>query len=69
MTSVGAGGEKLGMAVNSFNSVSLDPPLVLFSIAQNAYSVQAFIDSGRFCGELAIVLPRRPIQTLLNGVG
>ena len=31
-----------GMTVNSFNSVSLDPPLVLFSIAKNALSFAAW---------------------------
>ena len=30
------GGEKLGMTMSSFNSLSLEPPLVLFSIAQTA---------------------------------
>ncbi len=29
-------GEKLGMTMSSFNSLSLEPPLVLFSIAQSA---------------------------------
>lgn len=33
-------GEWLGMTVNSFNSVSLDPPLVLWSLAINSPSVE-----------------------------
>ncbi|HEY2110388.1 MAG TPA: flavin reductase family protein, partial [Dongiaceae bacterium] len=32
VTSVGLDGEYLGFTANSFNSVSLDPPLVLFSL-------------------------------------
>lgn len=52
VTSVGVDGGKLGMTVNSFSSVSLDPPLVLFSIAQDAYSAQAFVDSGQFAVNL-----------------
>jgi flavin reductase (DIM6/NTAB) family NADH-FMN oxidoreductase RutF len=32
-------GERLGATVSSFNSVSLDPPLVLFSIAKTAKSI------------------------------
>lgn len=35
-------GELLGMTMNSFNSVSLDPPLVLFSIARSAHSLVAW---------------------------
>ena len=31
-------GEKVGMTISSFNSVSIDPPLVLWSIARNAKS-------------------------------
>jgi len=31
-----ADGERLGMTASSFNSVSLDPPLVLFSVARQA---------------------------------
>lgn len=34
-------GELIGMTMSSFNSVSLDPPLILFSVARNAYSLQA----------------------------
>ncbi|MDX3904694.1 MAG: flavin reductase family protein [Pigmentiphaga sp.] len=32
-------GSRIGMTVTSFNSVSLDPPLVLFSIGRNSYSL------------------------------
>ncbi|MGY8992743.1 MAG: flavin reductase family protein [Rhodospirillales bacterium] len=35
-------GTPVGMTMNSFNSVSLDPPLVLFSIDQSALSLDAF---------------------------
>ena len=38
VTSVTSEGELLGLTANSFNSVSLDPPLVLFSLHRNAYS-------------------------------
>lgn len=34
-----ANGERLGMTISSFNSVSLDPPLVLFSIDRRAMSL------------------------------
>ena len=35
-------GEPLGLTANSFNSVSLDPPMVLWSLAKNAYSLPVF---------------------------
>lgn len=35
-------GEKLGMTISSFNSLSLDPPLVLFSIYRKALSFAAW---------------------------
>ena len=35
-------GEPVGMTVNSFNSVSLTPPLVLFSLDRRARSLPAF---------------------------
>ena len=34
----------LGFTANSFNSVSLDPPLVLWSLARTASSLAAFLD-------------------------
>jgi 3-hydroxy-9,10-secoandrosta-1,3,5(10)-triene-9,17-dione monooxygenase reductase component len=35
-------GKPLGLTVNSFNSVSLNPPLVLWSLAHNSLSLAAF---------------------------
>jgi len=36
VTAVTEDGDRIGMTVNSFNSVSLDPPLVLFCIAKSS---------------------------------
>ncbi len=35
-------GDPVGITANSFNSVSLDPPMVLWSLAKNAYSLPVF---------------------------
>ena len=40
--------QPIGITANSFNAVSLDPPLVLFSLARGAYSLQAFLEAGHF---------------------
>jgi flavin reductase (DIM6/NTAB) family NADH-FMN oxidoreductase RutF len=37
-----AAGAPVGLTVNSFNSVSLDPPLVLWSLSLKASSLDAF---------------------------
>jgi 3-hydroxy-9,10-secoandrosta-1,3,5(10)-triene-9,17-dione monooxygenase reductase component len=37
-----ADGQPVGVTCNSFNSVSLDPPLVLWSLAKTAYSRSTF---------------------------
>ncbi len=39
VTARSAGGELIGLTANSFNSVSLDPPLVLWSLARAAGSM------------------------------
>jgi flavin reductase (DIM6/NTAB) family NADH-FMN oxidoreductase RutF len=41
-------GENVGCTANSFSSVSLDPPLVLWAIAKNANSYDAFIAASHF---------------------
>lgn len=43
-----SGGERIGATVSSFNSVSLDPPLVLFSIGRNAKAFAAWNSVERF---------------------
>ncbi len=48
ITSVTGEGELLGATVNSFSSVSLDPPLVLFSLDRSAYSLDAYLNAGVF---------------------
>lgn len=48
VTSVGADGRLLGLTASSFNSVSLEPPLVLFSLDRGAYSLADFQRSGHF---------------------
>lgn len=41
-------GDPAGVTVNSFTSVSLDPPLVLFCLDHGAYSVKVFADAEAF---------------------
>ncbi len=42
VTARAANGEPVGVTANSFSSVSLDPPLVLWSLAKNARSLDVF---------------------------
>ena len=42
VTTRAADGSPVGVTANSFNSVSLNPPLVLWSLAKNARSLEAF---------------------------
>lgn len=42
ITTTAADGSQVGLTANSFNSVSLDPPLVLWSLAKTAGSVPVF---------------------------
>lgn len=49
ITSIAEDRSPVGVTVSSFNSVSLDPPLVLWSLAKNAMSLSAFQNSGCFC--------------------
>lgn len=48
VTGLQADGTRLGMTVSSFNSVSLDPPLVLFSVARSANSFEAWTSLDRY---------------------
>lgn len=41
-------GTDIGLTANSFNSVSLDPPMVLWSLAKSSYSLPAFLRAQYF---------------------
>lgn len=41
-------GADVGVTANSFNSVSLDPPMILWSIGKNSSSLAAFMAAERF---------------------
>ncbi len=42
-------GENFGVTANSFNSVSLEPPLVLWSLGRNSSSFDRFVKAKYFC--------------------
>jgi flavin reductase (DIM6/NTAB) family NADH-FMN oxidoreductase RutF len=48
VTTLGAAGEPVGVTISSFNSVSLDPPLILWSLARTASRRPAFAAHGAF---------------------
>jgi len=66
---VDAQGGFVGLTANSFNSLSLDPPLVLWSLRESSSSLAAFSAAGRFAvnvlAEAQVDLSRRfaaPVQ-------
>ncbi|HZH27176.1 MAG TPA: flavin reductase family protein [Azospirillaceae bacterium] len=48
VTTTDGTGAPIGLTVNSFTSVSLDPPLVLFCIDRGTQCLEAFAQTGRF---------------------
>lgn len=48
ITALGEGGRKVGLTANSFSSVSLDPPLVSWSLSLYAPSLPVFQDASHF---------------------
>jgi 3-hydroxy-9,10-secoandrosta-1,3,5(10)-triene-9,17-dione monooxygenase reductase component len=48
VTTTDADGLPVGVTASSFNSVSLDPPLILWSLAKSSLSYAAFAASGHF---------------------
>jgi flavin reductase (DIM6/NTAB) family NADH-FMN oxidoreductase RutF len=48
ITTRDAAGEPVGMTVNSFSSLSLDPPLLLWSLARSSVNFAAFHDATHF---------------------
>lgn len=48
VTCVGRSGRPLGLTVSSFNSVSLDPPLILWSLQNKSVHLDDYIAADRF---------------------
>jgi 3-hydroxy-9,10-secoandrosta-1,3,5(10)-triene-9,17-dione monooxygenase reductase component len=48
VTTKGASGKDVGLTANSFNSVSLDPPMVLWSLDRKSSSAAAFMAAEHF---------------------
>ena len=63
VTCLDAEGGFVGLTANSFNSLSLDPPLVLWSLRDNSPSLPAFMAAPRFAvnvlAEAQVELSRR----------
>jgi len=49
VTGLTADGEPVGVTVNAFSSVSLDPPLILICLANETGSLEAFTKGHGFC--------------------
>jgi 3-hydroxy-9,10-secoandrosta-1,3,5(10)-triene-9,17-dione monooxygenase reductase component len=56
-------GHDVGLTVNSFNSVSLDPPLVLWSLAKSSNSLAAFIEAEFFAVHI-LAADQEPLSNL-----
>jgi 3-hydroxy-9,10-secoandrosta-1,3,5(10)-triene-9,17-dione monooxygenase reductase component len=48
VTTLDAGGNDVGVTANSFNSVSLTPPMVLWSLARSSTTIAAFLAARSF---------------------
>ena len=49
VTAKGDNGELVGITASSFNSVSLEPPLILWSLDRNSTSLQTIEAASHFC--------------------
>lgn len=68
VTTRDAAGQPVGMTVNSFNSVSLDPPLVLWSIDKQALGYGAFTGNDHFAVHV-LKADQQHISNLFAGRG
>lgn len=48
VTALSPAGSRIGITVNSFTSVSLDPPLILFNLARDLWSLGDLLEAGSF---------------------
>jgi flavin reductase (DIM6/NTAB) family NADH-FMN oxidoreductase RutF len=63
VTCIDAAGQRIGLTANSFNALSLDPPLVLWSLRRTSASLPAFAAASHFAvnvlAEAQVDLSRR----------
>lgn len=64
ITAVGEGGQPVGMAVTSFTSVSLVPPLVAFCPDKRSSTWTSIERAGRFCANLLAADQERVCRAL-----
>ncbi|MFI5610298.1 flavin reductase family protein [Amycolatopsis sp. NPDC051903] len=69
VTSVGADGAPVGLAVNSFTSLSLDPPLVLFCAALSSTTWPHIRATGRFLVQMLAADQRTAAQVFARSGG
>jgi flavin reductase (DIM6/NTAB) family NADH-FMN oxidoreductase RutF len=73
VTCIGAQGQRIGLTCNSFNALSLDPPLVLWSLRQVSPSLPAFRAARHFAinvlAESQVELSRRFASALADKFG
>jgi flavin reductase (DIM6/NTAB) family NADH-FMN oxidoreductase RutF len=48
VTARAANGEPIGLTVSSFNAVSLDPPLILWSLSRTSPNLDAFLNASHY---------------------
>lgn len=68
VTTIDDAGNPVGITVNSFNSVSLDPPLVLWSIDLQSSSYEAFMAANHFAVNV-LSYEQRPLAEQFAQVG
>lgn len=68
ITTRSAEGEPVGLTANSFNSVSLEPPLILWSLAKTAASVPIF-DTAEYWNVHILSVDQEPLSNLFASRG
>jgi flavin reductase (DIM6/NTAB) family NADH-FMN oxidoreductase RutF/pimeloyl-ACP methyl ester carboxylesterase len=68
ITAMGSDGKPIGLTANSFTSVSLDPPLLLVCIANNAGSAPIMRDAERFAVNV-LQIGQQPTSNRFAGKG
>lgn len=63
VTTVDQAGQDIGLTANSFNSVSLEPPMVLWSLAKTSLSLAAFKQAEHFAVHV-LSADQEPLSTL-----